>query len=73
MHWEAQLSDSWQASKLAVVWGVFYGAHPFFIPLPNNGTIPNQLFSQVPSDVAFHFPTLSVLLPPPVMLCFLVS
>ena len=32
-----------------------------------------QLFSQVPSDVAFHLPTLRVLIPPPAMLCFLVS
>ena len=50
---------------------------PFFSPLPNTGTffspLPNtgalfllqiQLFSQVPTDAAFHFPALSVLLPP---------
>ena len=52
------------------------GAHPFFSPLPNTGTLSLlqiQLFSQVPSDVAFHFPDLSILLPPPETLCFLVS
>ena len=51
-------------------------AHPSFTPLPNTGTLSLlqiQLFSQVPSDVAFHFPALSVLLPPPTTLCFLVS
>ena len=51
-------------------------AYPFFSPVPNTGTLSLlqiQFFSQVPSDVAFHFPALSVLLPPPAMLCFLVS
>ena len=52
------------------------GAHPFFSPLPNTGALSLlqiQLLSQVPSDVAFHFPTLSILLPPHVTLCFLLS
>ena len=51
-------------------------AHPFFSPLSNTGTLfllQIQLFSQVPSYVAFHFPTLSILLPPPKTLFFLVS
>ena len=52
------------------------GAHPFFSPLPNTGALSLlqiQLFSQVPSDVAFHFPALSILFPPPTTFCFLVS
>ena len=68
MHWEAQLSDSWQASEL---WcGVVSST------LPNTGTLSLlqiQLICQVPSDVAFHFPVLSVLPPPPATLCFLDS
>ena len=43
------------------------GAYPFFSPLLNTGALSFlqiQLFSQVPSDMAFHFPTLRVLLPP---------
>ena len=51
------------------------GAHSFFSPLSNAGALSLlqfQLFSQVPSDVAFHSPALSVLLLPPVTLYFLV-
>ena len=43
-------------------------AHPFSSPLPNTGVLSLlqiQLFSQVPSDVAFYSPALSVLLPSP--------
>ena len=50
-------------------------ASPFFSPFPNNGTLSLlwvQTFYQVPSVVAFHSPSLSVLLPPPVMHCFLI-
>ena len=50
-------------------------AHPSSSPLPNTGALSLlqiQLFSQVPSDVAFHPPALSVLLPPPATLSFLV-
>ena len=50
-------------------------ARPVASPLPNTGTLSHlrvQLFSQVPSVVAFHSTALSVLLPPPVMHCFLV-
>ena len=68
MHWEALLSASWWASELAVVQGVFCGGPP----LPNTGTL-SLLWIQVPSDVAFHSLALSVLLPPPMMLYFLVS
>ena len=51
-------------------------AHPSFSPLPNTGALSLlqiQLFSQVPADVAFHPPALSVLLPAPATLSFLVS
>ena len=51
-------------------------AHPSSSPLPNTGTLSLlqiQLFSQVPSDVAFHPPALSVLVPPPPTVSFLVS
>ena len=41
--------------------------------LPSPTLVQTQLFSQVPADVAFHFPALSILLPPPAMFCFLVS
>ena len=50
-------------------------AHPSSSPLPNTGPLSLlqiQLFSQVPSDVAFYSPALRVLLPPPTKLCFLV-
>ena len=36
MHWEAQLSDSWWASELAVVWGVFYGGPPLLLYPPQH-------------------------------------
>ena len=51
-------------------------AHLSSSPLPNTGTLSLlqiQLFSQVPSDVAFHPLALSVLHPEPDMLSFLVS
>ena len=51
-------------------------AYPSSSPLPNTGALfllQIQLFSQVPSDVAFHSPALRVLLPPPMTLNFLVS
>ena len=50
-------------------------AHPSSSPLPNAGALsllPVQLFSQVPSVVAFHSPTLSVFLLPPRTHCFLI-
>ena len=50
-------------------------ANPSSSPLPNMGTLSLlqiQLFSQVPSVVAFHFPALGVLLPLLAKLCFLV-
>ena len=50
-------------------------AHPSSSPLPNTGALSLlqfQLFSQVPSIVAFHSPALSVLLPPPVRHHFLI-
>ena len=50
-------------------------AHPSSSPLPNTGALSLlwvQLFSQVPSVVAFHSPALSILLPPPVTHHFLV-
>ena len=50
-------------------------ARPFFSPLPNTGALSLmqiQLFSQVPSVVAFHSPALSILLPPTVMHHFLI-
>ena len=66
MHWEAQLSDSWQASEL---WcGVVSST------LPNTGTLSLlqiQLFCQVTSDMAFCYSALSVLLPPPATFRFL--
>ena len=43
-------------------------ADPFSSTLPNTGALSLlhiQLFCQVPSDVAFRSPALSVLLPPP--------
>ena len=51
-------------------------AHPFFSPLPKThalSLLQIQLFSQVPSYVAFHIPAVNILLPPPTTLCFLVS
>lgn len=51
-------------------------AHPSSSPLPNIGALSLlqiQLFSQVPSDMAFHSPALCVLLPPRVILHFLDS
>ena len=36
MHWEAQLSDSWQVSELTVVWGVFYGGPPLLLSPPQH-------------------------------------
>ena len=50
--------------------------HPSSSPLPNTDALSLlkiQLFSQVPSDVAFQPPTLSILLPAPAMLSFLTS
>ena len=49
-------------------------AHPSSSPL-NTGALSllqNQTFSQIPSVVAFHSPALSILLPLPMMHCFLV-
>ena len=34
MHWESELSDSWRASELIVVWGVFYGGPPLLLSPP---------------------------------------
>lgn len=52
--------------------GEYYmGATPSSLPSPT--LAQTWLFSQVPCDMTFHFPALSVLLPPPAMLCFLVS
>ena len=51
-------------------------AHLSSSPLPNTGTLSLlwvQIFSQVPSVVAFYSPALSILLPPPTMHLFLVS
>ena len=51
-------------------------AHPSSSPLPNTGALSLlwiRLFLLVLSDVAFHSSALSVLLPPPMTLCFLVS
>ena len=76
MHWEAQLSESWWASELAVVLGLFYGGPPLLLYPPYTGALSLlqiQLFCKVPSDVAFRSPALSVLLPPPMMLSFLDS
>ena len=50
-------------------------AHPSSSPLTNTGAsslLRIQTFSQVPSVVAFHSPALSVLLPPPTKLHFLI-
>ena len=50
-------------------------AHPSSSPLPNTGALSLlwfHLFSQLPSVVAFHSPALSVLLPPPMILHFLI-
>ena len=50
-------------------------ARPFSSPLRNTGALSFlrvQLFSQVPSVVAFHSPALSILLPPATMHHFLV-
>ena len=51
-------------------------ACPSSSPLPNTGALfllQVQLFSQVPSVVAFHSPALSVLLPPTTTYRFLIS
>ena len=50
-------------------------AYPSSSPLPNTAALsllPVQTFSWVPSVVAFHSPALSVLLPPPMILHFLI-
>ena len=66
------------SGQLSSLWCGEYSmvSHPTSSPLPNTGTLSLlqiQLFSQVPSDLAFHSPALSVLLLPPSMLAFLVS
>ena len=51
-------------------------AYPSSSPFLNTGTLSLlqiQLFSQVPSDVAFHPSALNILFPPPATLSFLVS
>ncbi len=50
-------------------WGVFYGDPPFLLSPPQHG-VQTRLFSQVPSDAAFHFPTPRVLLPSSVTALF---
>ena len=50
-------------------------AYPSSSPLPNPGALSLlwfPLFSQLPSVVAFPSPALSVLLPPPMILHFLI-
>ena len=50
-------------------------AHPLSSLLPNTGALSLlrvQIFSQIPSVVAFHSPALSVLLPPPATQGFLI-
>ena len=64
--------------KVSLLWCGEYSmvAHPFSSTLSNTGALSLlkiQLFCQVPSGVAFCSPALSVLLPPPTMLCFLDS
>ena len=48
-----------------------WGPPPSSLPSPT--LVQTQIFSQIPCDVTFHFPALSILLPPPAVLCFLVS
>ena len=75
MCWEALLCTSWWASVHAGAQGVFYGGCPSSSHLPNTGALSLlqvQIFSQVPSVVAFHSPALSILLPPPSTHGFLV-
>ena len=50
---------------------ILCGPTPSSLPSPT--LAQTQLFSQVPSDVAFYFPTLNVLLPLHTMICFLAS
>ena len=42
MHWEAQLSASKRACKLAVAWGVFYGDPPLLLSPPQHGRRPGS-------------------------------
>ena len=61
------------SGPVSLLWlgSILWGPTPSSLPSPT--LAQTRLFSQVPSDVVFHFPALSVLLPPPVTLCFLVS
>ena len=75
MHWESLLSASWWQVHLLGCKEYSLAAHPFSSPLPNTGTLSLlwvEIFSQVPSVVAFHSAALSILLLPPMMHCFLV-
>ena len=51
------------SGPVSLLWrgGYSMGTHPFFSPLPSMGA--DRLFSQVPSDAAFHFPAPRVLFP----------
>ena len=58
VHWEAQLSDSWQASKLTVVWGVFYGSPPLLLPPPQHWCLVSPEDSALlPGSLWCGFPT----------------
>ena len=75
MHWEALLSASWQQECLLGLKEYSMVAHPLSSLLPNTGALSLlrvQIFSQIPSVVAFHSPALSILLPPPTMHHFLI-
>ena len=55
-----------------MAWGVFYGDLPLLLSPPQHGHRPGSS-PRFPLMWLSIFPALSVLLPPPVMLCFLVS
>lgn len=72
VHWEAQLSASQRACKLAVAWGVFYGDPPLLLSPPQHGRRPGS---------SPRFPLMWLSTSPPLeycslplrQLCFLVS
>ena len=72
MHWEAQLSASYRACKLAVVWGVFYGDPPLLLSPPQHRHRPGSS-PRFPLMRLFTSPPLGYCSLPLQQLCFLVS
>ena len=72
MHWEALFAASWQAAVLTGAQGIFFGGPPSPPQQWHLVSLQVQIFSQVPSVVAFHSLALSILLPSHVTYHFLI-